>query len=514
VLERFRIGTRLAFGFGALITAATAAFVASAVIGMKGQEALRQVGDEAERRVAIVAALREQQLVAVSSIRSAGLQTDGAALNAEVDNYRRAVKALAEQESAFAGLTLTDEERALLQQTKAVRAQAGAVADEAIRFAMAFAGDEAAKALSVKFSPLEQAWAKQLVKLADLQSQRALAAKDGIAAANRDRVFMLALLLGVVILGSAAFAVALTRSVTRPLREAALVAARVAQGDLAVEIRPSGHDEAADLLRSLSSMAGQLATMVGAVREAAESIDNASREISQGNLDLSTRTEQQAGSVQQTSATLQALTGMVSHNAQNAEAMREVAERTADVAGQGGTAMTSVAQTMTRISDSSQRIADIIGTIDGIAFQTNILALNAAVEAARAGEQGRGFAVVASEVRTLAQRVTAAAAEVRQLIQESVERVDDGARQVHGLSDTMKQLLAGVAQVRTLVGDITAASSDQSRGIGQVNESVQSIETTTQQNSALVEQVAAAAQSLSGQTERLTDLVRRFRVAA
>jgi methyl-accepting chemotaxis protein len=514
VLERFRIGTRLGFGFGVLITAATAAFVASAVIGVRGQDALRKVGDESEQRVAIVAALREQQLVAVSSIRSAGLQTDGAALNAEVDNYRRAVKALAEQEAAFAALSLTDEERSLLQQTQAVRAQAGAIADEAIRFAMAFAGDEAAKALSGKFSPLEQQWARQLVKLAELQSQRALAAKDGIAAANRDRVLMLALLLGVVILGSAAFAVALTRSVTRPLRDAAGVAARVAQGDLAVEIRPQGQDEAAELLRSLASMAGQLSTMVGAVREAAESIDNASREISQGNVDLSTRTEQQAGSVQQTSATLQALTGMVSHNASNAEAMREVAERTAEVAGQGGTAMTSVAQTMTRISDSSQRIADIIGTIDGIAFQTNILALNAAVEAARAGEQGRGFAVVASEVRTLAQRVTAAAAEVRQLIHESVERVDDGARQVHGLSDTMNQLLAGVAQVRTLVGDITAASSDQSRGIGQVNQSVQAIETTTQQNSALVEQVAAAAQSLSGQTERLTDLVRRFRVAA
>jgi methyl-accepting chemotaxis protein len=514
VLERIRIGMRLGLGFGVLIAATTAAFIASAVIGVRGQDSLRQVGSEAAHRVALVGSLREQQLVAVSSIRSAGLQTDSSALNADVESYRRAVDALTKRETEFAALELSDEERALLNQAKAVRAQAVPIAEEAIQLAMAFAGDEAAKALSVRFSPLQQQWATHLVKLAELQTQRAAASTEAIAAANRDRVLLLASMLGVVIVLSGAFAVALTRSVTGPLREASSVAARVSQGDLAVRIEPKGQDEAADLLRSLALMAGQLSTMVGAVRESAESIDNASREITQGNLDLSTRTEHQAGSVQQTSATLQSLTGMVGQNADNAESMRALAERTAEVAAQGGTAMSSVAQTMTRISDSSQRIADIIGTIDAIAFQTNILALNAAVEAARAGEQGRGFAVVASEVRTLAQRVTAASAEVRALIKESVERVNDGASQVKGLSGTMGELLGGVERVRVLVGEITAASSDQRQSIVQVNQSVQTIESTTQQNSALVEQVAAAAQSLSGQTERLTDLVRRFRVAA
>jgi methyl-accepting chemotaxis protein len=192
--------------------------------------------------------------------------------------------------------------------------------------------------------------------------------------------------------------------------------------------------------------------------------------------------------------------------------VRELADRTAQIAEQGSSAMSAVATTMTGISDASRRIADIIGVIDGIAFQTNILALNAAVEAARAGEQGRGFAVVASEVRALAQRVSSAASEVRTLIGTSVERVDDGARQVERLNGTLQELAGGVGRVRTLIGEISTASSHQSGSIVTVNESVRAIDTTTQQNSALVEQVAAASQSLSGQTERLSGLVRRFRV--
>ena len=513
MLERFRIGQRLAIGFGTVIFGATLAYVASAVVGMNGQEALRRIADDSAQRTAAVSAMREQQLIAVSSIRSAGLQTDGAGLNREVDNYRNAVKALQQAEATFEALPLTEEEQSLLAKTKSQREKAGAVAEEAINFAMAYAGDEAAKALSERFSPLEQQWATLLGELATLQQARAEAAKDGLAKTLQDRMLMLGLLLVAVIVGSGAFAIALTRSVTRPLREAARVAARVAEGDLAVEIRPSGHDEASDLLRSLATMTAQLAAMVGAVRESAESIDTASREITQGNLDLSSRTELQASSVQETAASLQTLTTMVSQTAANAETMRDLSVRTATVAEEGGNAMTSVAHTMSLISESSKRIADIIGTIDAIAFQTNILALNAAVEAARAGEQGRGFAVVAGEVRNLAQRVTGAAAEVRTLINESVERVGDGARQVTGLSGTLHELLTGVERVRTLVGEITSASAEQSQNIAQVSHSVRSIEGSTQQNSALVEQVAAAAQSLSGQTERLTDMVRRFRVA-
>jgi methyl-accepting chemotaxis protein len=513
MLQRFRIGTRLTIGFGGVIAATTAAFVAAVAIGVGGQSAIRETDGAAAQRIDLVRTMRESQLQLVSAIRSAGLQTDGGAINKEVEVYKAALKSLATAEAAFAALPRSDEERALLDKASALRKQAEPAAEEAIGLTMTFAGDQAAKVLTERFAPIEREWANQFVQLQALQLRQADAAKAAIDASNRERLLWLSALLVTVTGAGAAFAWAMTRSVTRPLREAAHVAARVAEGDLAVRIDASGHDEAAELLRSLQTMAQQLASMVSAVRESAESIDTASREITQGNLDLSSRTETQASSVQQTAATLTELTDMVNHTATNAQTMRGLTERTAEVAQQGGEAMSHVSTTMSRISESSRRINDIIGVIDGIAFQTNILALNAAVEAARAGEQGRGFAVVASEVRSLAQRVTQAAAEVRTLIAESVQRVDDGARQVEGLGTTLADLQGSVERVRTLVGEITTASADQSQNIVQVNHAVRSIDQTTQQNSALVEQVAAAAQSLSGQTERLTGLVRRFRVS-
>ncbi|MBI5716198.1 MAG: HAMP domain-containing protein [Burkholderiales bacterium] len=513
MLDRFRIGTRLAIGFGGLIAAATAAVVATAAIGLHGQAAMQQADEEASRRVEAVRTMRESQLVAVSAIRSAGLQSDGAMLNREFDAYRAALKALTQAEAAFTAFETAADERALLDKAVALRKQAEPLADEAMKFAQAFAGDQAAKVLTEKFAPIERQWAEQLVELIKAQKVRADLARAAITEANTRRVGLLGALLVVMVLGGTLFAVLMKRSVTRPLEEAARVAARVAEGDLAVEIAADGHDEAAALLRSLRSMAQQLATMVSAVRDSAESIALASREITQGNVDLSTRTELQAATVQETSASLDELTRMVHENTGNAQAMRELAERTAGVARNGGQAMEGVAQTMARMSESSRRIADIIGVIDGIAFQTNILALNAAVEAARAGEQGRGFAVVASEVRALAQRVSGAASEVRGLIGSSVESVESSARQVGELSTTMSDLLRSVEQVRALVGDISSASVNQSRSLGSVNESVRAIDGSAQQNSALVEQVAAAAQSLTGQTDRLAGLVRRFRVA-
>ena len=512
MLPKLRIGTRLAIGFGVLSMAGIGAFCAAVYVGDAGQSALEQVNERTAARIATVQAMREAQLLVVSTVRSTGLQTEGAAINRDVAVYRATLETLRRSEAAFESGALTSEQRPLLDAAKALRLQAEKVADKAIALSISFAGDEAAKVLSAEFTPIERQWSERLIALTEVERKNGIAAKDAITAANRRGTFALSVLLAVVSGFAALFAVGMTRSVTRPLRRASDAAARIADGDLTVKIDSHGDDEVADLLRTLQSMAQQLASMVGAVRESAESIDMASREIASGNMDLSQRTEQQAASVQGTSAALTALTEMVGETSGNADAARALADRTSQIATEGGAAMQTMAETMKGISESSKRIAEIIGVIDGIAFQTNILALNAAVEAARAGEQGRGFAVVASEVRALAGRVTSAAGEVRGLIGESVDRVGDGARQIGGLGQTLAELVGSVERVRSLIGEISAASGQQTASLGTVNDSVRSIDTTTQQNSALVEQVAAAAQSLSGQTERLTSLTRRFNV--
>ena len=513
MLERFRIGTRLGVGFGLLLTAAAVSLGAAAWMGRQDVAALHDVGQMSTERIGAARDMREAQLMLTSAIRSAGLQTDGAAVNQDVEAYRVAVKLLVAAETRFAQGALAPAERDLLDKAMALRKQAMPIADEALNFTMALAGDEAAKLLSGKFAQLERPWAAHLAELARLQRDRADAAHATIEASRSQRAWMMALFaLGIGIAGCG-FAVAMTRSVTRPLRQATDVAARIADGELSIRIDPQGQDEAAQLLRSLQVMAQQLSAMVSAVRQSAESIECASREITQGNQNLSSRTELQAASVQETAASLDQLTTMVTQNSAHAGSVRTLADRTAGIASEGGRAMDGAAQTMARISESSRRIADIIGVIDGIAFQTNILALNAAVEAARAGEQGRGFAVVASEVRALAQRVSSAASEVRGLIGESVDRVEAGAQQIVGLGTTMRELLAGVEEVRGLVGEISAASTSQNLSLSSINASVRAIDGSTQQNSALVEQVAATSESLSDQTERLTALVRRFHVA-
>jgi methyl-accepting chemotaxis protein len=513
MLNNLRLGTRLALGFGAIIVAMVTAFAAAAWMGRQNQAELTRVVQDAKSRTELVQHLREAQLSLVSTIRNAGLQSDGGLLNAEVATFHALLKEMRAHEEVFAKLDLDAQEKAALDAAIALRSQAEPVAAEAIKFTMAFAGEEAAKLLTTTFTPLQARWAASLRHLVELTEQRSVADIEAIRAAGNRQSGLVALLLGAVVLAGVWFAVAVTRSVTRPLRTAVGLASQVAGGDLAVSIQVHGQDETAELLRSLQSMAAQLSTMVLSVRSASESIAVASEQITRGNMDLSSRTERQAASVQETSSTMEALTGMVGQTSGNAVQARELAERTATIAAESGQAMKEVEQTMGGISDSSRRIGDIIGVIDGIAFQTNILALNAAVEAARAGEQGRGFAVVASEVRALAQRVSSAASEVRGLIGDSAGRVETGSQLVGRMAQTMQELVLGVDQVRTLIGEISTASNSQSGSIAQANGSVQEIDQTTQQNAALVEEVAAAAQSLSGQTRRLGELMQRFRVA-
>jgi methyl-accepting chemotaxis protein len=303
-------------------------------------------------------------------------------------------------------------------------------------------------------------------------------------------------------------------SICRPLGEAQRAAGAIAEGDLSQRIEASGRDETADLLRALAAMQQRLHALVGQVRGAADTIQVASVEVASGNADLSSRTEQTASSLQQTASSMEQLTGTVRQSADSANTANQLASSAASVARKGGEVVTQVVTTMDQIQTSSKKIADIIGTIDSIAFQTNILALNAAVEAARAGEQGRGFAVVAGEVRSLAQRSAEAAREIKALIGASVERVESGSQLVQNAGSTMGEIVASVQRVTDIIGEISAAATEQSQGIGQVNVAVTQLDQMTQQNAALVEQSAAAAESLKDQATKLAGVVATFRLQA
>ncbi len=304
-----------------------------------------------------------------------------------------------------------------------------------------------------------------------------------------------------------------TRSITQPLNRAVGVAEAVAGGDLTQRIDVTTRDETGQLLQALANMNDSLARTVGKVRSGSDTITTASNEIATGNLDLSSRTEQQASSLEETASSMEELTSTVQQNAENARQATQLVVTASDFATRGGAVVGQVVNTMGAIKESSNKIVDIIGVIDGIAFQTNILALNAAVEAARAGEQGRGFAVVASEVRNLAQRSAAAAKEIKELIGRSVDTVDEGARLVDQAGETMDGIVKAVQQVSDIMQQISAASQEQSSGIAQVNQAIVSIDDVTQQNAALVEEAAAAAQSMRDQAEMLADAVSVFRLA-
>ena len=332
------------------------------------------------------------------------------------------------------------------------------------------------------------------------------------AAGKRATLISLALML-VVCTASLAGAVFFSNAITRPIGRAVGVARAVAAGDLSQQFDARGKDEVAMLLNAMKDMQASLVKVVGEVRVNAESVATASAQIAQGNADLSQRTEEQASALQQTAATMEELGTTVKQNADNAQQANQLAQAASGVAVKGGEVVGQVVETMKGISESSRRIADIIGTIDGIAFQTNILALNAAVEAARAGEQGRGFAVVASEVRGLAQRSAEAAKEIKSLIGASVDRVAQGTALVDRAGQTMSEVVNSIRRVSDIVAEISSASVEQSTGVGQVGEAVGQMDQVTQQNAALVEEGAAAAESLKTQAGALVQVVSVFKLA-
>ncbi|GIX25689.1 MAG: methyl-accepting chemotaxis protein [Caldimonas sp.] len=313
---------------------------------------------------------------------------------------------------------------------------------------------------------------------------------------------------------AAAFGWRLSRSISRPIASVVRHAHAIAQGDLSNPVEVNADGEAGELQAALAQMQDSLRRMVAQVQQATENIRTASDEIATGNQDLSNRTEQAASSLQQTASSMEQLTGTLAQSAQHATQASQLARGAAEAAQRGGHVVSQVVSTMEEINASAKKIADIIGVIDGIAFQTNILALNAAVESARAGEHGRGFAVVAGEVRTLAQRSAQAAKEIKALIGNSVDKVENGARLVHDAGASMQDIVAAVQRVTDMIGDISASTREQSDGVGQINQAVAHLDQMTQQNAALVEQSAAAAASLREQAQRLADLASQFRLAS
>jgi methyl-accepting chemotaxis protein len=372
--------------------------------------------------------------------------------------------------------------------------------------------DDAETILIKKINPSYRVGDVALMALTELSEARAkLHDADVAVSVERASYATFAVLLVGVVLGTVV-AWLLVRAISGPLDEAMTIAIKVAEGDLTGQIEVHGNNEIGALLKALGKMKSNLAGIVAEVRSSTDTMSSASSEIAAGNMDLSARTADQADSLEKTASSMEQLTGTVKQNSDNAQQANQLAMSASEVATKGGIVVAQVVATMGSINESSKKIVDIIGVIDGIAFQTNILALNAAVEAARAGEHGRGFAVVASEVRNLAQRSAGAAKEIKELIGDSVNKVDSGAKLVDQAGATMQEIVSSIQRVTDIMGEITQASREQTSGLQQINEAISQMDTITQQNVALVEEAAGAAGSLQDQAQALATVVNVFKL--
>jgi len=411
--------------------------------------------------------------------------------------------------------TTTAKERALLAQIKAQAVAAVPFYPKALELVEKDKKDEAYKLLRFEFRPVQKKWwelLRELMALKDQQTDQAVADAEKAYANARNLMLLFGAL---ALLTSIAAAFMITRGLIKQLggepKDAAEIAGKIAAGDLTVAIATKPNDTSS-LMYAMKAMRDNLAEICGQVYRATDTISSASHQIATGNLDLSSRTEEQASSLEQTASSVEELTTTVKQNAGSAHEANQLAESASEVATRGGAVVAQVVNTMGSINDASRKIVDIIGVIDGIAFQTNILALNAAVEAARAGEQGRGFAVVAAEVRNLAQRSSAAAKEIKALIGDSVEKVDIGAKLVDQAGATMHEIVESIKHVTDIMGEITGATQEQTSGIEQINQAISHMDQTTQQNSALVEEVAATATALEEQAVQLKQIVSIFKL--
>jgi methyl-accepting chemotaxis protein len=513
-LHNLRLGTRLGIGFAAVL-ALLVLSIATAVLGFN------RVDQAAEKNVSVDLAKSDAVATLNVATRDNARRTMELFFAADAAHAGRVQAAIEDNKKKVAGaletlerLAYTARGKELIQDIKTARMAYVASFTKVNQLMAEGQREEASRLLMSETLPAMDALQSQVVVLADLQRQLAQTTAQGVQDdVSHARMAMVVLgLVGLVV--GVGFAWWLTRSITTPLHEAVQIAQNVAAGDLRSKISIQRHDEMGEPLEALQQMNRSLARIVGEVRHGSDSIATGSQQIASGNADLSQRTEEQASNLQQTAASMEQLTSTVKHNAETATQANQLVGSASEAAAEGGAVMSRMVQTMQEISGSSHRIAEIIGTIDGIAFQTNILALNAAVEAARAGEAGRGFAVVASEVRSLAQRSAEAAKEIRTLISHSVQQVEAGSSLVGDAGRSMDNIVAQVRRVRDMINEISAAGVEQSQGISQVGDAVAQLDQVTQQNAALVEQSAAAAESLKHQAGRLAQMVGTFKLNA
>ena len=512
-MGNLKISTRLAGTFGLLVLLLVGLAVAAYSQLSSIHDDTLDLADSWLPSVQVVNQMQTQATGDRVAVATHILNTDEAAMGGIEQEITQGRDKLAKQRQTYEKLISSPEEKRLYEEFSAAWKKYAETNDKVLAHSRKNENDQARALLQGESRQNYVAAMALLDKLVELNGAGAEQSK---AASERSYSVALTTLFVTAALAIAVAVVAalwLIRSITGPLARAVHAADLVAAGDLTVQIQADSQDETGKLLQSLDKMQQALVRTVSTVRQNAESVASASAQIASGNHDLSARTESQASALEETAASMEELGSTVRQNADNARQANQLAVSASTVAVQGGEVVSQVVETMKGITTASNKIADIIGVIDGIAFQTNILALNAAVEAARAGEQGRGFAVVASEVRSLAGRSAEAAKEIKSLIGASVERVEQGNVQAERAGQTMTEVVNAIRRVTDIMGEISAASSEQSAGVSQVGEAVTQMDQATQQNAALVEQMAAAAGSLSGQARELVEAVAVFKLA-
>ncbi len=508
------LGRRLNLAFGATLLLALAGSGFGAWTLGDSAQRMHELVDGSVATERIVSDWYRNVAVSVRRTTAVAVSSDPSLSDFFAPESAASNKSTGELQERAGKMMNSDEEKRLFAEIGDVRKGYVAARDQVFALKKSGDADGARKMLDDTYLPAAAKYQETLQKLAAMQRQEIDDEGAAVQAATaRARLLLLVFGIGSLVTG-ALLSAWLVRSITRPIQHAVDAADRIAGLDLTETIQSHDRDETGRLLKALGSMQGALQVLVAQVRRSTDSISLASTEIADGNMDLSARTEEAASSLQQTAASIEQMNGTVQQSALSARTANELANTAAEVAMRGGEVVSRVVSTMEEINGSSRKIADIIGVIDGIAFQTNILALNAAVEAARAGEQGRGFAVVATEVRSLAQRSAAAAREIKGLIGASVDKVELGTQLVADAGETMNEVVQSAQRVSAVIAEITTATAEQSQGIGQVNTAVSQLDQVTQQNAALVEESAAAAESLKSQAQQLAETVQRFRIAA